>query len=365
MIEELIVHVGMEKTGSTAIQTALDANRDSLAKAGVLYPAGLAFGSGPQLRLTGACIDFLARSSVLKALEISTPEQLAAHADQVFSEIGQQMRQRGFHRAVVSDEHLSAHASTNELIRLPRFFATGRSLPAVRPVIYLRRQDQLLQAMMSESVKSLSTRFYDPANPGALISLEDERYDYSRIIDNLTQAYGRHSLVVRAYVADGRFDVRADFQTATGLRLANPDAGRPADGAPRSNPALSAALIAALWEPSKLVSAVQTPALFAGWREFLDRLTGDFPGPRFQLTAAQSREFLARFEATNAALLSRFPQLAEIWNRPPADPAPTQPVPLAEIDAAAAWHLNPAALIEWRSVLAGSPRPATEIAAAS
>ena len=84
MLKSLILHVGMEKTGSTSIQKALSEQRAALRAKGFLYPTGLDFG-GPQIRLTAACLDFTPHSPVLAALNIRS---LSAAAPSIASRSG-------------------------------------------------------------------------------------------------------------------------------------------------------------------------------------------------------------------------------------------------------------------------------------
>ena len=283
---------------------------------------------------------------MLAALNIRS---LSAHErlrHEVRTEIARQVEDASCHTAIVSDEHLSVHADTpTALARVAQFLRVD---PAqVVPVIYFRRQDRLLESMMSEALKALQTRVYDFDAPGANVALRAIRFDYMKIIDNLSEAFGGGNIRARAFGASNP-DILDCFAETTGIPLVNPGART------RENPSLPQRIMAPLWNLSRRVSPGDTPALQAEWREFTEKLAQRFPGRSYRLDDINARIFMERFRRVNDWMAGRFPDLNAMRNEDRAVQDAGVPVSLDEILGVAPAMLSPSAFRELRGLAAAA-----------
>jgi hypothetical protein len=133
----LLLHVGPQKTGSTAIQRAMHLSRDALAGHGVLYP-------GPQFRPAEAGWAVMGIGSAVgrPAPRIELWERLVA--DVAASRLP---------RTCVSDEDF-ARATPQAVERIVRDLSGAVGADGVHVVFVARRLDRLLPSHWQERVKS-------------------------------------------------------------------------------------------------------------------------------------------------------------------------------------------------------------------
>lgn len=207
---DIVVHVGMGKTGTTTIQATFEANRERLAAKGILYPES----PGPRrhLRLGLAMQPDTGRphrSVGWRRQAVSSPEELRPLFEKaLFAEL----RQRPRH-VVFSDEALLA-SSPEGIANLRELF--DRMAGRVRVVAYLRRQDDHLCSRYQQRVK----------REGEFRRLADRaKLDLTSVYDYHAQLVGWRdlmrpdALVVRTFEPH-RFEggsLLSDFLTATDL----------------------------------------------------------------------------------------------------------------------------------------------------
>ncbi|WP_298637090.1 hypothetical protein [uncultured Umboniibacter sp.] len=186
MKKELILHIGMSKTGTTALQKKLLKNREALIDDGICYvKTGL--GSG------GAHHPFA------KAMN-------GKNVDQLFSELHDEISRSSCSKFIVSSELLERRRSTAWLTLV-------KSLPntSIRVCVYLRPQDDVITSMYNELVKkhACSLPFSEYIlNAGRLNLL-----NYQEYLSNLEGIFGQENLIVRPAVSNALVDgdITADF----------------------------------------------------------------------------------------------------------------------------------------------------------
>lgn len=207
MKKELILHIGTQKTGSSAIQVFLTQNQKSLLKAGLEYldPRANKFGlfnmnhSGLVLALTGFW-----RGG---APQLSREEAWLMLREKV---------ERSRHRVIISSEGFS----TPEVFQHMGFIKDSLSGFGVKVVIYLRRQDIFAQSLYKEQIKDREHRSF-------ALAYEEAGYknflDYKEIVDQWGKAFGKHNIQVRPYergqLKNG--DIVADFMQTIGAKMSN------------------------------------------------------------------------------------------------------------------------------------------------
>lgn len=192
----IVLHIGTPKTGSTAIQDALNANT------GALEAAGIAFVQSGRHRA--------AHNDLANAIRRGGADHKfkTALADEVTTEASQ----RPDGQLLLSSEMFSLIDAARIRDALP--FLSEHPL---RIVVYLRRQDLYAEAFFKQRIKNGRTVM--PFDQFLNSALGDSITDYNALLDSWTGAFPKAEMLPRVYQRD-RFpggDVVADFATVLGL----------------------------------------------------------------------------------------------------------------------------------------------------
>ena len=187
-----IVHIGLEKTGSTAIQKWLAGHRTLLRENGILMPSSIGYPN--HTKLVAACLDDGAVDNIKSYQLFATGFSEQAFRRHVFSALQREIlsNRSDWHTLLISSELISSRlSSVSEIQRL-----LGQIQPHVdriRFVVFLRRQDQLAVSRFSSILRSGHSDFddlfvdYSPANfhqlpDGRSVSDDLFFYDFERIL---------------------------------------------------------------------------------------------------------------------------------------------------------------------------------------
>lgn len=309
-----IVHIGTEKTGSTAIQATLARNRAHLAGRGFCYSS--VAGAGSHVKLTAYAADDDVRDDIRRRLGIATPADLAQFRERLATDLRAEITASPDSVFVFSDEHFQSRLVSQQSVDRLAGLLTPL-FDEIRIVVYLRRQDELAVSRHSTALKSGGV-------PGALIDLAwagTPFYDYRKLIGRWTEAFGAAALTVRRFETDRLIggSVVSDFLATTAL----PEL---AESKERANESLRPDYQAFLGEMN-----ARLPRFVAGKanpeRGDFDRLLADMgrgKGARparddaraFYAAFADSNEYIrARYFPGDAALFdddfSRYPDVAD------------------------------------------------------
>jgi hypothetical protein len=182
MKPELILHVGLHKTGTSAIQASLQHNEDTLLDRGFWLPPRLG-------RVDGG---FQNLANLIR--NVSTQ----AFLDQV-------TRDRAADRVIVSAENLSHILLRND----PSILSDLGRVFDVKVIIFLRRQDFLLESAFSQMVK-----FGPKAN---IETFDSYPFDFSELMKVIWDGVGVENTTVVIYRDDARFDSWAAFCAYLGV----------------------------------------------------------------------------------------------------------------------------------------------------
>ncbi|QEY32336.1 hypothetical protein EVJ50_08990 [Synechococcus sp. RSCCF101] len=208
-----VLHLGQEKTGSTALQQQLVACRDALLATGVLLPRSLGRANQrklPFLALREECRETRVMACLYPELaaQASLAEAQRVCEQVVAAELAADQQSQA---VLVSSEHLSSRLVDRAAVA--RLAAVLQRLGArsVQLVIYLREQIGLALARHSMEVLSGRTEAFSPAPTPEL--------DARRLLAPWEAVFGSGALRVRTYGAghliDG--DVIADFASTAGF----------------------------------------------------------------------------------------------------------------------------------------------------
>lgn len=151
---KLVVHIGTEKTGSTAIQNWLDANDESLARDGVCYAKSLGRPSNRLIAVYARDADdpddgFIAAGVRDAATHAAFLRALKAE----FVAEAERARQRGCHTFIVSSEHLHSRLTTVRAVgRLRALFAP--LFATMEIIAFVRPQAELFQSRLSVEARN-------------------------------------------------------------------------------------------------------------------------------------------------------------------------------------------------------------------
>jgi len=191
--QTVYVHIGQPKTGTSAIQTFLKANRDLLAQQGYVYPR---------------------KSHLLSWIWSDVSGQEAASRD-AWNCIQKELR------ASNKDFILSNEAISDAVLVNPKCVPELKAMlapAAVKIVYYLRRQDLHFESLYRQWVRAEPVT--TPFGPEAIVEMISAGYyDYAAQVRALEAGFGRENVILRVYDRNnfsGGF-LANDFCHAVGL----------------------------------------------------------------------------------------------------------------------------------------------------
>ncbi|WP_083006152.1 hypothetical protein [Halomonas sp. GT] len=197
----ITLHIGMNKTGTTALQAYFQQASDKLAKHGILYPKTGRIGAAHYS--LSASLGFC--NPGVPSEWICSPEALLKSLENEITSDTQQI--------IISSEDFLLNKPFD---RLNKFF---KGYP-LKVVIYLRRHDHWWLSAYAQAVKM---KHLPPWNKGAygFINFQrkkNPRYgDYRHLIDRWAEVVGKENIIVRPYEFEqNQPDLASDFITAIG-----------------------------------------------------------------------------------------------------------------------------------------------------
>lgn len=308
-----IVHVGVEKTGSTAIQHWLATNRAQLLDSGILVPTRI--GSPNHTKLVAACLDDGVVDNIKGHLLAHDGLSERDLRDEVARSLARELGATpGWDRVVITSELISSRLhSPSEIERLVSFLR--RHVDDIHFVIFLRRQDELALSRFSSALRAghagfdgiftdLSGNSFPTLPPGRSADDALEFFDYERIISRFTA------------VADARLSVLSyDLPggSPSPVRAFCAILDQPA-GDETAIPVLNSALSAEAQFVISQLNRHNRVRLPSGernepYRALLRRIEAEVTGERRTVPRADAEAFLARYAASNARIADAwFPQ---------------------------------------------------------
>lgn len=191
MDKTLYLHIGTEKTGSTALQVVSDINRRTLLEHGIFYPRTPGERNHTKLTLFAAeAPNTLDLRRLARLFPDTAYEQFKARfAEELRSEVAANPCPRVF----LSNEHLSSRLKTVE--EIARLAAILHPLArTVKIVVYLRPQPELFLSTYSTSIKAGRTKALEPPKKD-----QHPRYNYENLLSLWAEVFGEENILVRIY----------------------------------------------------------------------------------------------------------------------------------------------------------------------
>lgn len=210
-IEQCVLHIGTEKTGSTSIQDFLFRNQAKLLQQGYLYPRSMMAGRGRPNHV--ALSAYAQNSDKLDGLRLSagirSPRDVDKYRVAVEGALEKELRStQDVDAILLSNEHCSSRLTElTEVERLVGFI--NQYVNRISVIVYLRRQDEMALSVYSTQLKA--------GKPGGdpFINAQNriDFYDHNNLLYRWEQIVGRDNITVRAFVRSKMIgeDVIDDF----------------------------------------------------------------------------------------------------------------------------------------------------------
>jgi hypothetical protein len=205
---EYILHIGLMKTGTTALQEGLSSMRGIIVKEGVIYPASNTFQSR-HVQLVWSCVvDLLGAYARSKYSGIKTQQALL--------EIQNEVTSANARTCIISAEDFS-------------LFNPSRFRPIIehmgvsyKVVVYLRPQHEMIESMYKQLVKGAGIK--DDLDDFVSKAISNRRagatpLDYQKFLSEWSEATDSNRIIVRTYGESARNDIVRDFLETVGLRI--------------------------------------------------------------------------------------------------------------------------------------------------
>lgn len=209
------IGIGMVKTGTTALQTFMRENEEVMKKQGYCYPF---LDLGINKKYDNKNAHFLVYRSEAEDRETRKAEEKAVR-DHAYEQL--KCMAEKYPNIVLSEELIwhRSNGNPNFWNRLgPNFAKIGCD---VKVIVYLRRQDLLIQSLYNQSVKRLplTSLTFEECIKGTFFDYMP--LDYAEHLKKIAEGIGRENLIVKVYER-GQFvkgDLYADFAGSIGLEL--------------------------------------------------------------------------------------------------------------------------------------------------
>lgn len=188
------LHIGTMKTGTSALQRFLDENREHLKKQGVIYPK-LDLGLPMNYQFRNGHFIVYSAGGTNKVMEAHVDGQ--AVMEKAYEQIGELAKE--YDNILLSEELLWHHSA-----REPEFWEkvsdNFRKINCeLRIILYLRRQDALIESLYSHAIKSnhMLAKSFSEYKDGRAVNYF--ALDYYKNIKAMEQQIGKENLIVRVY----------------------------------------------------------------------------------------------------------------------------------------------------------------------
>ncbi len=176
---QIILHIGQQKTASTAIQSRLAHNRPQLASQGVLHPA--AFGEGKT-----HVSRFVTNRKAMHAPRETIVADLRAEISGSYGKV------------VLSDENLfPGESKKNKALALKRIFEEYAT--SWRVLCYVRRPDEHIVSQYQQKMRKIDGRSHGPFEDFFAERLRGDYYRYAQHLDRWAEVFGQGAVEVRVF----------------------------------------------------------------------------------------------------------------------------------------------------------------------
>lgn len=290
-----ILHIGVEKTGTTTIQEFLHLNRKRLAQQGIWFPGF--FGKRNHHQLAVFCNDALPSNQLTRLNGIDDPGSFNEWKELFRISFQQEMEKSSgqYDRILFSSEHFSSQLKNTTEIALMKTMLEDY-ISSFTVIVYIRRQDLLASSMISNSARAgLGTGL-----PTGSEIVARRFYNYRRLLKKWGEVFGKENIKLQIFEKEQLFhqDLLHDFMQQVGIgqdeKFIFPK---------RMNTSLSATAVEAAWLFNQKFPAGHRQSDLRKINKLRKELIGEvnekYPGPGKMLLKNDAREFLNIYQKTN------------------------------------------------------------------
>lgn len=304
-----ILHVGYGKTGTTALQGFLAANRDQLRARGVIYPDALVRGAW----LRAKDHNMVGRAVVGRLGWWKVP------AEDYFAQFEEQRKSANAETVILSGESfmgiLQPWDFKDDVAYWQALTDAVQSIGAllkphqVTVVVYLRRQDHWIDSAINQTIKFGGLLADDTAQQSTerLVEMYSPRLDYARCIEAWANVFGDDAIKVGIYEAGQLHDggIVDDFFERIGLDMDGLTV--PAQSPDGQNTSLTRDVL----EVKRILNKIERPkyverVLVECLRTVSAQMGGADEDAWPMLNNAARRALIDQFESSNAEVARRF-----------------------------------------------------------
>ncbi|WP_448588134.1 hypothetical protein [Thermocrinis sp.] len=206
VVDRLIFHVGFHKTGTSSIQAFLYRNRDKLFKdAGIYYP-----------NTYGYLNHLIYISALTNSYGYFVPNELRFDIKHLLKQLDEEVKAVGPKVILISAEDFIWYLEKPKVEKL-KVIVECINPKILEVIIYLRRQDKILESIYGERIKCYNTNGI-PSNP---LSVDFPSLQYYNFLKNLEDIFKdiEFKLTPRIYLRDfyKDWDVVKDFCEVIGI----------------------------------------------------------------------------------------------------------------------------------------------------
>lgn len=189
------IHIGMHKTGTTSIQTFLEANRKFLLNQKIYCPRSCTMWNRVQHRMLKFILEEYLHTNInneniiqnIKTVKFiqelkNLKKEIAENSDNIF---------------LFSDEGFSWWFTSKQKIQLIKQFFKELGFNKIILIIYLRDFQDFFNSLASEDIKNNNLIF--KTNLIANENPDINSYNYSYICQNYSEVFGKENLIVRLF----------------------------------------------------------------------------------------------------------------------------------------------------------------------
>ena len=216
--KSLLLHIGAEKTGTTAIQQGLSLNRDILLKKGYYFPSSL--GESNHVRLTSYALEDHKIPELRLADNISSSGQLPEYRNSIYENLRNELANVNADSVIMSNEHCASRLILlSEINRLRDMLS--KLFDNITIIFYIRQQESCLISNYSTAIKTGYTKLLQTPEEFAKMK---NMYDYNHIISKWEKFFGLENINIRIFDRNlfKNGDVLNDFMDKLGIKYYKP-----------------------------------------------------------------------------------------------------------------------------------------------
>lgn len=302
-----LLHIGVEKTGTTSIQQFLSDRRSDLLPTGCLVP--VLTGKGGHSALCVTCSEHFKDDDLCRYAQVASEEGWARYRDELLAVLKREIGDSGDVRSLVfSSEHIQSRLrSVGELEKL-KSFLTEAGATSIQVLVYLRDPAGIAASLYSTSVKYGGKALDAPPPTNAYYR---NVCHHQETMERFGAVFGVDAVVPRLFVPEEFVggSVVDDFCEVAGV-----DRALCGGFVERRNPALSRTGIGVLRRLNEEVPVFVEGSPNPLRQDLLRLMETHFSQPPYRLSHEMRVSYDAAFAASNEWVRERyFPERAELF----------------------------------------------------